>query len=87
MTDAPTIQELPAAFVEALRQIVGREGYLTDPSELVVYECDAYTLEKMRPHAVVLPRDTEEVAAVVRLCTEHNLPIIPRGAGKNFGVE
>ena len=78
------MQELPQAFVEALRGIVGDEGFITNPSELVVYECDAYTLEKMQPHAVVLPKDTEEVAAVVRLCAEHNLPIIPRGAGTSL---
>jgi glycolate oxidase len=84
MTDAPKMQELPAAFVESLRAIVGDEGFITNPTELVVYECDAYTLEKMQPHAVVLPKDTEEVAAVVRLCAEHNLPIIPRGAGTSL---
>src|SRR5687767_9470300 len=84
MTDAATIQELPGAFVEALREIVGPEGYLTNPNELVVYECDAYTLEKMRPHAVVLPKDTEEVAAVVKLCGDFKLPIIPRGAGTSL---
>src|SRR5687767_9623071 len=84
MTDAPKKQQLPAVFVESLRAIVGDEGFITNPTELVVYECDAYTLEKMQPHAVVLPKDTEEVAAVVRLCAEHNLPIIPRGAGTSL---
>src|SRR5690349_15736754 len=84
VAEAPIPKTLPRAFVEALRAIVGAEGYLTDPGEIVVYECDAYTLEKMQPHAVVLPKDTEEVAAVVKLCAEHNLPIIPRGAGTSL---
>src|SRR5439155_24009899 len=48
--------------------------------ELLVYQCDAYTLEKNLPGAVVLPKTTEEVVAVVRFCAKHNLPIIPRGA-------
>jgi glycolate oxidase len=82
--DSPIPKKLPVAFIDALREIVGAEGFLTNPSELVVYECDAYTLEKMQPHAVVLPKDTEEVAAVVKLCAEHNLPIIPRGAGTSL---
>src|ERR1043165_5403495 len=72
------------AQIEALREIVGRDGVVSDPQRLVVYECDAYTLEKMLPHAVVLPRTTEEVAAVVKLCVENNLPIIPRGAGTSL---
>src|ERR1044071_166080 len=82
--EASIPKTLPSAFVEALRGIVGPEGFLTNPAELVVYECDAYTLEKMQPHAVVFPKDTEEVAAVVKLCAENNLPIIPRGAGTSL---
>lgn len=75
---------LAPSFLEALRNIVGDDGLLADPGELVVYECDAYTLEKMQPHAVVLPRSTDEVAAVVKLCAAHNQPIIPRGAGTSL---
>jgi glycolate oxidase len=75
---------LPENVLAGLRAIVGREGMLTDPHELVVYECDAYTLERMLPHAVVLPKSTEEVAGVVKLCAEHKLPIIPRGAGTSL---
>lgn len=52
--------------------------------ELLVYECDAYTLEKHLPGVVVLPRTTEEVVAVVKLCAAHQLPIIPRGAGTSL---
>lgn len=50
----------------------------------MVYECDAYTLEKSLPHAVVLPRSTEEVSAVLALCSRENIPIIPRGAGTSL---
>src|ERR1043165_1919701 len=82
--ETPVPTPLPVPIIGALRAVVGPEGILTNPSELVVYECDAYTLEKMQPHAVVLPKDTEEVAAVVKLCAEHNLPIIPRGAGTSL---
>ena len=67
--------------IEGLRAIVGREAVITNPEELTVYECDAYTLEKHLPAVVVLPNNAEEVVAVVKLCAQHNLPIIPRGAG------
>src|SRR5689334_523948 len=76
--------KLSPALLESLRAIVGADGVVSDPERLVVYECDAYTLEKMLPHAVVLPKSTEEVAAVVKLCVENNLPIIPRGAGTSL---
>ena len=67
-----------------LAKIVGKDAVLADERELVVYECDAYTLQRNSPTAVVLPRSTEEVAAVVRLCAEMDVPIIPRGAGTSL---
>ncbi len=75
---------LSARTLNALREIVGGENVLTGAEELLVYECDAYTLEKQLPHAVVLPRTTEEVVAVVKLCAREGLPIIPRGAGTSL---
>ncbi len=67
-----------------LRAIVGPDGVIAGEQELLVYECDAYTMEKHLPGVVVLPRSTEEVAAIVRLCAQHQLPIIPRGAGTSL---
>ena len=67
-----------------LVEIVGKDAVLDDERELVVYECDAYTLQRNPPTAVVLPRSTQEVASVVRLCAEMDVPIIPRGAGTSL---
>jgi len=71
-------------LAEELRAIVSHDGVLADPAELHVYECDAYTLEKSLPNVVVLPRNTAEVAAIVKLCARNNLSIIPRGAGTSL---
>src|SRR5438874_8083027 len=68
-------------LVDQLRAIVGEDGVVSKPEELLVYECDAYTLEKNLPNAVVLPRTTDEVIAIVKLCAGQKIPIIPRGAG------
>jgi glycolate oxidase len=67
-----------------LRGLVGSDGVIAREAELLVYECDAYTLERHLPGVVVLPRSTEEVAAVVRWCADRRLPIIPRGAGTSL---
>ena len=80
----PKAAAAPVALVEALRQIIGPANVIHSAAELLVYECDAYTLEKSPPTLVVLPRTTAEVAAIVRLCAKHNLPIIPRGAGTSL---
>jgi glycolate oxidase len=73
-----TCQRLAQAF----REIVGPEGVISVPDELRVYECDALTTEhRALPDLVVLPGDTGQVAAVVRLAAKEGVPIVPRGAG------
>src|SRR5215204_5111258 len=71
-------------LMDSLREIVGAEHVITGAEELLVYECDAYTLEKQLPTAVVLPAHTGEVRAVVKVCAAHGVPIIPRGAGTSL---
>ena len=73
-----------AALSIRLREIVGADGVIDKPEELLVYECDAYTLEKNLPTAVVLPRSTQEISAIAKLCAEKKVPIIPRGAGTSL---
>ena len=74
----------PSTLADELRAIIGEDGVVCKPEELLVYECDAYTLEKNLPNFVVLPRSTEELVAIVKLCAKHNVPIIPRGAGTSL---
>lgn len=45
------------------------------------YDCDAYTVDRSAPTAVVLPESTEEVARVVAWCHQNNVPFTARGAG------
>ena len=80
----PTSDKTAPQLVEQLRAIVGEDGVVSKPEELLVYECDAYTLEKSLPNVVVLPRTTEEVVAIVKLCAKHDVPFIPRGAGTSL---
>jgi glycolate oxidase len=62
-------------------QIVGAKGVVTRKDELLTYECDGLTGYRQRPELVVFPRTTEEVAAVVKLCHEREIPWVARGAG------
>jgi glycolate oxidase len=72
---------LDRRFVERLGGIVAPDGLITAADDCLVYECDMLVYHKGAPDVVVLPRTTEEVAAVVRLCLEAGVPIVPRGAG------
>lgn len=73
-----------ATIVGRLREIVGPDGVLHDPDELLVYECDGYVVEKTSPDIVVFPSSTEQVVAVVKLCNEFDIPFVPRGAGTSL---
>lgn len=75
---------LPRALLSQLQQIVGEKNLLTSPAAKLAYECDAYSLSREWPSAVVLPKDTQEVIAVVKACHAHKVPIIPRGAGTSL---
>src|SRR6266849_2362450 len=67
-----------------LRDIIDSPSILTSPSDLRVYECDGYTIEKNKPDVVVFPTITEQVVQIVRLCNELNVPFLPRGAGTSL---
>jgi glycolate oxidase subunit GlcD len=70
-----------AAFIDRLAGIVGPENCLSRSGELFAYECDGLTLEPRRPLAVLLPATTAEVSEIVRVCREHDVCFVPRGAG------
>src|SRR6202158_3148843 len=71
-------------LIDSLRAIVGSDGVLTSPSDLLVYECDGYTIEKNKPDVVVFPTTTEQVVQIVKLCNELNVPFLARGAGTSL---
>ena len=71
-------------FVESLRSIVGRDGVLSAHSEMLVYECDGFVIEKNTPDAVVFPRSAEQVRDIVLLCNQFDVPYVPRGAGTSL---
>ncbi len=64
-----------------LAAVVGARSCISDPAELLVYECDGLTHGRCRPGLVVLPGSTEEVAQVVRLAREAGVALVPRGSG------
>lgn len=69
------------ALVRDLVAIAGRDGVMTEEAELRAYDCDAYAPEKRYPDVVVLPKTTEHVSQIVRLCNRLKIPFTPRGAG------
>jgi glycolate oxidase len=71
-------------LISDLQKALGRENVVWAPSELTVYDCDAFTIERHRPAAVVFPRSTQDVAAAVKVCSKHNVSVVARGAGTSL---
>jgi len=71
-------------LIERLEQITGPGGVFHRPGDLLVYEYDGSVdgaVDTALPAAVALPTTTEQVAAIVRLANESDLPVTARGAG------
>jgi glycolate oxidase len=64
--------------------IVGAENYRDSTTEKLVYSYDATPNFQAMPDAVIVPRNTEEVSKIVKLCNEHKIPLVPRGSGTNL---
>src|SRR5919106_5743528 len=73
-----------ASIIERLREIVPGEGVIATEDELRAYECDGLSAYRAVPMAVVLPDRTAQVAAVLRLCNEERIKVVPRGAGTSL---
>ena len=69
------------AIVAELRGICGETAVLTEPLQLLTYECDALSHLREAPALVVLPRSAEEVQGVVRVCSRERIPFVARGHG------
>jgi glycolate oxidase len=67
-------------LIQQLRDIVGNDGVLYEPEDLMLYEYDG-GITKAVPDAVVLPRNTEQVVRLVKLAARERVPLVPRGAG------
>jgi glycolate oxidase len=70
-------------FLRALEQVVGADHVRTDPASRQTYGTDG-TKRGHPADAVVVPDGSDQVAAIVRLCAEHGIPLVPRGAGTGY---
>lgn len=71
-------------LIDRLRAIVGSQNLLTSPSDLMVYECDGFTIEKKIPEVVAFATTTDDVVRIVQVCNELQVPFLARGAGTSL---
>ena len=75
------VEPLPQNVVAELRAIVGETGVVADPGALLVWESDGLTAYRVTPRAVVMPTDTAQTAAVLKVLARERIPFVPRGSG------
>ena len=71
-------------IVARLQAVLPKGAVIHDPIQTRVYECDALTAYKCPPLCAVLPASTAEVSAVMKVCFEEGVPVVPRGAGTSL---
>ena len=73
-----------AAIVARLQTVLPARAVIHDPMETRAYECDGLSAYRCPPLCAVLPGSTAEVAAVLRICHEEKVPVVPRGSGTSL---
>ncbi len=74
---------LPNTLLAALVDLLG-ERLTTAAAVRELHGRGEGPFESMPPDAVAFPKSTDEVSAVVALCAEHQVPVIPFGAGTSL---
>ncbi len=74
-------------FLERCRKTIGSDYVLTDPKSMSGYLTDERKRFTGKALAILRPATSEEVAAVVQLCNQYHVPLVPQGGntGLVFG--
>jgi len=70
-----------ASFFEALAALLPPESLKIAEEDMRPYECDGLSMYRALPKCVALPDDEAQLAAVLKICHAHRVPVVARGAG------
>jgi len=81
------LQEYPISstdkktLVKAFLAILSEESVKHETEDLTPFECDGLSAYPQIPMIAVLPENEEQVCHVMKICNDHNVPVVFRGAG------
>ncbi|MEE9428441.1 MAG: FAD-linked oxidase C-terminal domain-containing protein [Paracoccaceae bacterium] len=81
--DAAVMAKKPE-LVARLLAVLPRDAVIDDPAETLAYECDGLSAYRCPPMVAVLPDSTAQTAAVLAICHDMGVPVVPRGAGTSL---
>ncbi|MYE83872.1 MAG: FAD-binding protein, partial [Gammaproteobacteria bacterium] len=67
--------------IQLLKRSLPAASVITETRALGPFETDGLTAIRQKPWVVVLPETVEQVRAVLKICREHDTPVVTRGAG------
>ena len=81
MTAVPAAADspLPPGFLEQVDRRVGSRGWSGEPEQLAAHAAEQWGTWRGRAALLLRPATTAEVAEVLRLCHEHDVPVVPQG--------
>jgi FAD/FMN-containing dehydrogenase len=71
-------------LIARLVQLLGRDGVLSAPADVAPYLVDHRRLYHGATPAVVAPSTVGEVQALLALCNEHSIAIVPQGGNTSY---
>src|SRR3990172_12983864 len=82
-TGARLHQALDNTVLQQLMQLLG-ERVTNSPASCMRHGQDESYHAPFPPDAVAYPTSTEEVAAIVKICGSHRVPMVPYGVGTSL---
>lgn len=72
---------------QQLFNIVGEMYFKDDMESLVTHSYDGTPMLQSLPDGVIYPKDTAQVSAIMKVLSEHRIPLVSRGQARIFAVE
>lgn len=71
-------------FIQAVQMLLEPAAVVTDPSRLASYETDQRAILTGKACALLRPKSTEEIAAIVGLSRLHGVVLVPQGGNTSY---
>lgn len=68
------------SLADAFREFVDPQYVIEDAETRKPFECDGLNMIREVPDLVVLPDNVEQLRQIMRICNDHEVPVVPRGA-------
>ena len=79
-----TVIDRRAEIAAGLRGVLPAACVIDNEASMKAYDADGLSAYRQMPLVVVLPETTQQVADVMKWCRDHEIKVVPRGAGTSL---